>query len=124
MPADFRISYPGSVADYREKIAALGFTHIQDYMEVQTETFTYDYFINRFKNAVSLCEERNVPLYCGEYGVINLASPVSALNWYRDINAAFDLLGIGRAAWSYKGVDYGLSDDYMQPVINKLIRFL
>lgn len=124
MPADFRISYPGSVADYRAKIAALGFDYIQDYMEVQTEKFTYDYFINRFKNAVKLCEERNVPLYCGEYGVIDLASPEAALNWYKDINSAFDLLGIGRAAWSYKGVDYGLSDEYMQPVIDKLTKFL
>lgn len=124
MPGDFRISYPGNVADYRKKIADLGFSHIQTYMEVQTETFTYDYFINRFKNAVSLCEERNVPLYCGEYGVINLAAPACILNWYKDINTAFEFLGIGRAAWSYKGVDYGLSDDYMQPVINKIISFL
>lgn len=124
MPSDFRISYPGSVADYREKVSALGFTNIQIYMEVQTEKFTYDYFINRFKNAVKLCEERNVPLYCGEYGVINLASHESTLNWYKDINSAFELFGIGRAAWSYKGVDYGLSDDHIQPVVNELIRFL
>lgn len=124
MPGDFRISYPGNIENYRKKIADIGFTRIQTYMEVQTEMFTYDYFISRFKNAVSLCEERNVPLYCGEYGVINLAAPACILNWYKDINTAFELLGIGRAAWSYKGVDYGLSDDYMQPVINKIISFL
>lgn len=123
MPSDFRISYPGSVADYRKKIVETGFNHIQTYMEVQTETFTPDYFESRFINAVKLCEERNVPIYCGEYGVINLASPESALNWYKDINAAFQKLGIARCAWSYKEMDYGLSDEHMASVIDELTNF-
>lgn len=123
MPSDFRMSYPGDVADYREKIREIGFTDIQTYEEVTTETFTSDYFISRFINAVELCEKRNVPLYCGEYGAINLASPDSTLSWYKDINAAFQKLGIARSAWSYKEVDYGLSDDHMLPVINELVEF-
>ena len=71
-----------------------------------------------------MAEERNVPVYCGEYGVINLADPQDTLNWYKDIHAAFEKYGFGRAAWSYKEMDYGLSDEHISGVINELIKYL
>lgn len=121
MPEDFRISYPSEVSLYREKTKELGFDYIQDYREVQEKTFTPSYFEGRFVNAVKLCEERNVPLYCGEYGVIKLADSKSILNWYKDINSAFRRFSIARAAWSYKEVDYGLCDGELKSVITELI---
>ena len=74
--------------------------------------------------AVKIAEERNVQLYCGEYGVIDKATPEDALKWYKDICGCFDKYGIGRAAWSYKEMDFGLSDERMKCVIDKLIKLL
>ena len=44
-----------------------------------------------------------LPLYCGEFGVIDkVPFPIRAA-WYRDIIAAFARHGIGWANWDYKG---------------------
>ena len=77
-----------------------------------------------FAEAVSVAEERDVPLYCGEYGVIDKASPKDALVWYRAIHAAFKKYGIGRAAWSYRQMDFGLSDPRMDGVRAELLNCL
>ena len=47
-------------------------------------------------------------LYCGEYGVIDRAAEEDRQRWLRDIGAAFDKLGIGRAQWNYKEKDFGI----------------
>ena len=65
-----------------------------------------------------------MPLYCGEYGVIDCASPEDTLEWYKMINAAFLKYGIGRAAWSYRRMDFGLSDARMDGVREELLRFI
>ena len=64
------------------------------------------YFEAFLAEAVRTAESRNVPLYCGEYGVIDKASPEDALRWYSMIHAAFEKYGIGRAAWSYRQMDF------------------
>lgn len=74
-----------------------------------------------FAEAVSVAEARNVPLYCGEYGVIDKATPEDALFWYRAVHAAFEKYGIGRAAWSYRQMDFGLSDPRMDGVRDQLL---
>jgi hypothetical protein len=65
-----------------------------------------------------------VALYCGEYGVINLASAEDSLKWYKMICSVFDKYNIGRAAWSYKEMDFGLIDEHMKPVIDELLTVL
>ena len=80
-----------------------------------------DYFDKYFGEAVRIAEERNVPLYCGEYGVIDLAAPEETLKWYRIIHKAFEKHKIGRAAWNYRGKDFGFIDDHMKPVIDELV---
>lgn len=72
--------------------------------------------------AAAVAQARNVPLYCGEYGVIDNATPEDTLAWYRMIHAAFEHYGIGRAAWSYREMDFGLSDARMDGVRSELIR--
>ena len=71
-----------------------------------------------------MAQARNVPLYCGEYGVIDNASPEDTLVWYQAIHAAFEKYGIGRAAWSYRQMDFGLSDPRMDGVRPELLRYL
>lgn len=44
-----------------------------------------------------------LPLYCGEFGVINLAPSHVREAWYRDIVTVFVENGIGWANWDYKG---------------------
>lgn len=83
-----------------------------------------DFFEAYFAEAVAVAEARNVPLYCGEYGVIDNATPEDTLLWYRAIHQAFEAYGIGRAAWSYRQMDFGLSDPRLDRVRPELLRCL
>ena len=53
-------------------------------------------------------KKAGVPLYCGEYGVIELASQEDKDRWLADISKAFDAFGVGRALWNYKEKDFGI----------------
>lgn len=85
---------------------------------------TPEYFIGRFARAYEAAEKNGAALYCGEYGVIDLAAPEDTLKWFKAINGAFEKTGISRAVWSYKGMDFGLADDRMDGVRNELIHYL
>ena len=50
----------------------------------------------------------DLPLYCGEYGVIDRAPAEDSARWYKDIHKALAAHGIGRALWSYKEMDFGI----------------
>lgn len=51
----------------------------------------------------------DVVLYCGEYGVIGLAGEKNIREWYDAIESAMDKYNIGRAAWCYRGLNFGVS---------------
>lgn len=84
----------------------------------------YHFIENSFSEAVRIAEARGVPLYCGEYGVIDQADVRSTLNWYSDVNRAFEKFGIARAAWTYKEKDFGLIGTHYAPIFDQLIQLL
>ena len=123
MTPDFRISYPDTIEHYRKVTNDIGLGDLCDFDHVTAENLSQQYFEERFSEAKRVAEERNVAVYCGEYGVINLAAPQDTLNWYKDIHGAFEKFGFGRAAWSYKEMDYGLSDEHISGVIEELVKY-
>ncbi len=88
------------------------------------EKLSSKYFDKCFAEAVAIAEERNVPLYCGEYGVIECASAEDTLKWYEMIGESFNKFNIGRAAWSYKEMNFGLTAPELDSVRDKLIKLL
>lgn len=93
-------------------------------MSFDSSKITEDYFTERFSAAIKTAEKYGAALYCGEYGVIDRASPEDALKWYKAINGAFRRCGISRCAWNYKKMDFGLSDNWIKPVIDELVKYL
>lgn len=85
---------------------------------------TEEYFEQMFAEAISKAEANGTVLYCGEYGVIDRVSAEEALPWYRTICAVFDRHGIGRATWTYRGMDFEICGERMAPVIDELVRIL
>ncbi len=83
-----------------------------------------DYFDRSFAPAIEAAKKYHTELYCGEYGVIDIVSPENTLKWYRRIHAAFEKYGIARCAWSYKQMDFGLSDPRMDGVRDELVKLL
>ena len=83
-----------------------------------------EYFFKLLKEAVETAEERNVPLYCGEYGVIDRVNPKEAVKWFREFHNMLKHNNIGSAIWSYKEMDFGISDKRMDDVRDELIDIL
>ena len=88
------------------------------------DTLSAKYFEKIFSEAISVAEERDVALYCGEYGVIDRVSPEETVKWYSMINEVFTRYGIGRSAWNYKKMDFGIADDRMDAVRSDLLKYL
>ena len=82
------------------------------------------YFVELFESAIEAARKNNTELYCGEYGVINIVSPEDTVKWYRAIHRVLDNYGIARSAWSYKEMDFGLSDARLDGVRNELLWYL
>lgn len=85
---------------------------------------TAEYFEKMFAGALKKAEENGTELYCGEYGMIDVASPEDTLKWYKAINGVFEKYNISRSAWTYKEMDFGLSDSRLDGVREELIKYL
>jgi hypothetical protein len=120
IPSEVRIEELGREIAAREEVSEVKFTSDEE----AWAKFGPEYFESRWHNAVKLCEERGVALYCGEYGVIDRSAPEDALSWFKDIHTVFEKYSIGRAAWSYKAMDFGISDKRMDSVRDELIKNL
>jgi len=121
MPRDFRTVYPRTAAETRAESAMVYGTDFDaEFDTLGDDVLSVDYFRKLFASAVAVAEKFNVPLYCGEYGVIDLADRDSTLRWYEDIHTALEELHIARAAWSYKQMNFGISDDRNSNIITKL----
>ena len=125
MEPDFRISLKSTIGELEEATERQVFPGWKGYEKFPPEERLSSVFFKiLFEEAVCIAEERDVRLYCGEYGVIDLASPEETISWYGMIHDAFEVYGIGRAAWSYKEMDFGLSDKRMDSVREKLLHLL
>ena len=82
------------------------------------------YFETIFAEAVKVADSRNVRLYCGEYGVIDRVNIPDTIEWYRLISTSFNKHGIGRAAWNYKEMDFGLCDKRLDGAREELLKYL
>ena len=85
---------------------------------------TPEFFENLFRPAIEAAKANGTELYCGEYGVIDVVPPEEALKWFKCINSVFEKYGISRCAWSYKEMDFGLSDSRLDDVREELLKFL
>lgn len=93
-------------------------------MSFDENEMTPDFFAGRFSSAIKTAEKYNAALYCGEYGVIDRTAPKDVLKWYMSINEAFRKFDISHSAWNYKEKDFGLSGEWIAPVIDELIKYL
>lgn len=127
-PADGKVVYNFHCYD------PLAFTHqkapwvpwLDQNVEVSFEDAGVDpnFFERAFASAIGTAEKHGTALYCGEYGVIDRATPEDTVKWYRVIHDTFEKHEISRSAWSYRRMDFGLSDERMDGVRDRLIPLL
>ncbi len=124
MPAEFRISYPDTLGAYKKARIESG-AGIEDDYDLDQEKVIGEWFFDHiFAPAVEKAEHDGVPLYCGEYGVIELADNVDKLRWLKDIHTAFMKHGIGHALWNYKEKDFGFCDDNFSEIRDRFMEII
>lgn len=62
-----------------------------------------------------LADSLHLPLYCGEFGVIEKAPRGPKLRWYRDMVAIFEKHGVAYANWNFKAGSFGIVDAGLRP---------
>lgn len=119
--ADKSIGYPADIEEYRklsEEIKCFG-SGLKNADKMGAE-----FMENLITEAVTAAENADVPLYCGEYGVIDRADIEDTAEWYRDIHSVFEKYGIGRAAWTYKGMDFGITEQHYSAEFENILKAL
>lgn len=86
----------------------------------QESVMSADFFRAAFQTAVDVGKKYNVPLYCGEYGVIDDADRESAFEWYKDIHEVLEENKYPRAAWSYKEMNFDTQAEINKEIIKYL----
>lgn len=125
MNPDFRLAITSPVSAVQAATEAFLNREVDEFEGLDPDQpIGSDYFLHRFEKAVRIAQERHVKLYCGEYGVIDRAEPEEMLVWYQAIHQAFETFGIGRAAWTYREMDFGISDSRLDSIRDRLIPLL
>ncbi|MCL2049697.1 MAG: glycoside hydrolase family 5 protein [Defluviitaleaceae bacterium] len=97
--------YPGKIEGFAqlEQIFAEG----SQYPHMKENTvFDINFLEQCLSPAIEFSKRHNKELYCGEYGVLELAGLQGRINYTKDTNALFEKYGIGRALWTYKDMDF------------------
>lgn len=124
MPADLSVAYPENLQTLRRKSQDVFGSDFDREFGNGNAPIDSAFFGRLFAEAVAVSEKYNVPLYCGEYGVIDKADPESTLRWFADIHAAFEEYDIARAVWTYKEKDFGISGKHYNSIAERLVKLL
>ncbi len=116
-------AYPGRVTGAAQFLQA--HPEYQTELEPWLETpMDLAYLKTMLQPALDFQRETGLPLYCGEYGVIEAAPLESRIAWHRDFTGLLREHGIGRAVWSYKEMDFSLVRQDSSTVSQELIRIV
>ncbi len=125
MSKDLSISYPGSTEKYQAAtLENIGGDLAEAYKGYPGSQVDRDFMEMEMRVADEVGRKMKVPVYCGEYGVIDNVPADDLLRWYDDIHSTFDSFGFGRAAWNYKEKDFGIIDSCRADILPQIVKHL
>jgi endoglucanase len=96
------VQYPGQIVVNGEK-------------PEEKRVYNRDTLEKMMAKPIHLADSLKLPLYCGEFGVID-GSPRSGKEaWYKDLVAIFEKHNIAYANWNYKSGSFGIVNAAMTP---------
>lgn len=112
--------YPGTMEFFRGASEKLGFQG-DGAVKADAQAMGEEFITELVKEAIDAAKNAGVPLYCGEFGVIDRAPVEDTYRWFRDVDSVFRRFGIGWALWSYKKMDFGLVGEHYAPIREQLL---
>lgn len=99
---DGQVQYPGQIV-------------VNGKGDDETRVYNRDTLEKMMAKPIKLADSLGLPLYCGEFGVIDGAPSDAKIAWYRDLVAIFEKHNIAYANWNYKSGSFGVVDANMKP---------
>lgn len=100
------VHYPGQIVTENE-FDALS-PAMQSMVEGRMKSYNQDTLEQMMQKPIRVAREKGLPLYCGEWGVIDAAPNEARQQWYRDMIGIFEKNNIAYANWDYKSNNFGL----------------
>ena len=97
-----QVQYPGQIV-------------VNGTSDEEKRIYNRDTLEHMMAKAFKLADSLHLPLYCGEFGVIDGAPEDAKEAWYRDMVAIFEKHHVAYANWNYKAGSFGIVDANMQP---------
>jgi aryl-phospho-beta-D-glucosidase BglC (GH1 family) len=115
--------YPGKIEGIDKLISINQIP--EQYKSLTADTvFDKTFLEQKLAPAIAFAKRTNKELYCGEYGAIDHTDLNSRINYLQDTNELFEKYRIGRACWTYKGMNFTAIDKNSNPVSEKLVKAL
>ncbi len=101
------VHYPGVILTQEE------FDSLPEYLKDEAKDwigreFNRQVMTEMMQKPFEKAKALNLPLYCGEYGVLKGAPEEDRLRWYADMMQIFKAYGVSSANWNYKSDQFGL----------------
>ncbi len=123
MNLERQINYPATLSYFRKESIPLGYKG-KDVTDTDGEIPAIELIRQMVKEAVNSAKAAGVPLYCGEYGVIDRAPVEATEAWFSDVHKVFEEYKINHAVWTYKEMDFGITEDHYTPIRDSLIKMM
>jgi endoglucanase len=81
----------------------------------EKRVYNLDTLEKMMEKPLALAAKLKLPLYCGEFGVIDKAPNEAKLIWYRDMISIFEKHGVAYANLNYKAGSFGIVDQNIKP---------
>jgi endoglucanase len=104
-----------NLKDFQGEVKYPGQIVVNGSSQEEKRIYNRDTLEKMMQKPIRLADSLDLPLYCGEFGVIDKAPLSEKLNWYRDMVAIFEKNGIAYANWNYKAGSFGIVDNEINP---------
>jgi endoglucanase len=96
------VNYPGQIVLNSEK-------------PEHKEVYNREKLVEMMRKPLRLADSLKLPLYCGEFGIIDKSPRGPMVAWYTDMVSIFDQYNVGYANWNYKAGSFGIVDKDLKP---------
>lgn len=101
--------------DFEGEVNYPGMIVVEGQGAEEQRIYNRDSLEHMMRKPIDLARKLNLPLYCGEFGVIDHAPRESKVAWYRDMVSIFEEHGIAYANWNFKAGSFGIVDGELNP---------
>lgn len=95
------VQYPGEIVKEADILKLP--KDLQQTVRDAAGVYNIDSLRKRIMKPINFARERQLQVYCGEWGCLKTAPQASMLNWYRDVRSILEENNVAWATWDYKG---------------------